>query len=220
VVTQLEGVARLMPDQAANILLDQAGKVAGSNDEGLSLTLAFAVGFAIYLSTRATTGLMHGLNVVRNRDETRGFIMYWATVIWLTVALFVGVVLLFLLLVGLPTVLDLLPEEILTLETADALKAGRWLVVALIFLAGLALLYRYGPAGGTKRWLSPGLLLAAALWFIGSFAFTVYVANFADYNASFGSLGGVIVLLTWLSLSAFFVLLGALLDAEMAEPDS
>ncbi len=214
IVTELEGFARLLPDQAADILLQQASAVAGSADGGLSIALALGVGFAVYLSTRATTGLIHGLNSVHKRTETRGFIKFWFTVIWLTAALLAGTVLLFLLLVGLPAVLSVMPDEFLSLEAADALRVARWFVMALIFVVGLSILYRYGPAGGRKRWVSPGLFVATALWFAGSFAFSVYVAEVANYNESFGSLGGVIVLLTWLWLSAFFVLLGALVDAE------
>ena len=78
------------------------------------------------------------------------------------------------------------------------------------------MLYHWGPAGRTPRWrlFSPGSVIAALLWFAGSYAFTYYVANIAHYNQTFGSLGGVIVLLTWLWLSAYVVLLGALIDAE------
>ena len=215
VVTQLEGVARLMPEQAASILLDQATKVAGATDEGLSLTLTLGVAFAIYLASRATTGLIHGLNVVHRRDDVRGVIGYWWTVIWLMAALLAGTVLLFVLLVVTPAALALLPEEMLALQTAELLRGLRWIIVALVFVVGLAMLYRFGPAGGRRRWFSPGIAIAAVLWFLGSFAFTIYVANFGHYNESFGSLGGVIILLTWLWLSAFFVLLGALVDAEL-----
>ena len=214
VITQLEVVARLMPDQAAVILLDQAAKVAGATDEGLSIALAVGFAFAVYLASRATTGLIHGLNVVHRRDDHRNLFQYWWTVIWLTAAMLIGTVLLFVLLVVTPATIALLPEEVLSLETAGLLQTVRWIVVALVFATGLALLYRYGPAGGQSRWISPGILIASGLWFLGSFAFTLYVANFGYYNEAFGSLGGVIILLTWLWLSAFFVLLGALVDAE------
>ncbi|MEO1026681.1 MAG: YihY/virulence factor BrkB family protein [Pseudomonadota bacterium] len=214
VVTQLDGMSVLLPDQAADILLQQASDVAGANDDGLSLALMLGVGFAIYLATRATTGMIHGLNVVHNRAETRGLVQYWATVVWLTASLFLGTVMLFLLLVGLPTVLEFLPQDILSLETADTLRGLRWIVVAVLFLVGLSLLFRFGPCGGCVRWVSPGLCIAGLLWFAGSFGFTIYVAEIADYNESFGSLGGVIVLLTWFWLSAFVVLFGALIDAE------
>ena len=217
VVTQLEGLGDLLPEQAAAILLDQATEVSGANSEGLSLALALAVAFAINLATRATTGMIHGLNVSHQLEETRGFFRYWAVVIWLTAALFIGVVILFLLLVGLPAVLAVLPSSLLTLETADLVLALRWIVVAVVFLTGLSFLYRFGPSGGHRRWVSPGLVLAAIMWFLGSFGFALYVAEFGNYNESFGSLGGVIILLTWLWLSAFIVLFGAMIDAAFYE---
>ncbi|NNE79080.1 MAG: YihY/virulence factor BrkB family protein [Silicimonas sp.] len=220
VVTQLEGVADLVPKEAADILLNQASQVAGATVEGLSATLLLGVAFAIYLATRATTGLIHGLNVAHDQDETRGFFVYWGTVIWLTASLFSGTVLLFVLLVVTPGVLAFLPEEVLSLEWVDTVRALRWFVVAAVFVPGLAMLYRFGPAGGRGRWMSAGLILAAAMWFGGSYGFSLYVANVAHYNASFGSLGGVVILLTWLWLSAYIVFLGAFLDAEVARRTS
>lgn len=214
VVSQLEVVARLMPIQAATILLDQASKVAGATDEGLSITLIVGFAFAVYLATRATTGMIHGLNVVHRRVDTRSMFRYWWTVVWLTVTMLIGTVLLFVLLVVTPAILAFMPQEVMSLETAGLIRGVRWILVALIFATGLGLLYRYGPAGGQPRWISPGILIASGLWFLGSFAFALYVSNFGYYNEAFGSLGGVIILLTWLWLSAFFVLFGALVDAE------
>jgi membrane protein len=62
--------------------------------------------------------------------------------------------------------------------------------------------------------VSPGAVIATVLWLLGSIGFSVYVANFNSYNATYGSLGGVIVMLTWLYLSSFVALLGAVINAE------
>ncbi len=64
------------------------------------------------------------------------------------------------------------------------------------------------------RWVSPGAIAATSLWIIGSIAFTIYVANFNSYDKTYGSLGGVVILLTWLYLSALVVLLGAAINAQ------
>ena len=64
------------------------------------------------------------------------------------------------------------------------------------------------------RWVSPGAAAATILWIVASVAFTVYVANFNSYDKTYGSLGGVIILLTWLYLSALMVLLGAVINAQ------
>jgi membrane protein len=67
------------------------------------------------------------------------------------------------------------------------------------------------PSGGA---FSAGAITATTLWIIASLAFTIYVANFNSYDTTYGSLGGVIILLTWLYLSAFVVLLGAVINAQ------
>ena len=76
---------------------------------------------------------------------------------------------------------------------------------------------RYAPSREAPRWkwVSVGAVTATILWIIGSIAFSIYVRNFGSYTATYGALGGVIVLLTWLWLSAFIVLLGAELNSEI-----
>lgn len=214
VVQQLNAVATVLPDEAAAILINQARGVAGQSDEGLSLTLMLGVAFAIYLLTRATTSMIHGLNIAFDETEERGLIRFWGAVIFLTVAILFGGLILVLLLVGLPALLAFVPWAF---ETERLIRGLRWIVVALVFMAGLSGLYRWGPSRGEARWrwLTTGSVLASLLWFAGSMGFAVYVSNFANYNETFGSLGGVIILLTWLWLSAFIVLLGGLLDAEI-----
>ncbi|MGI9395069.1 MAG: YihY/virulence factor BrkB family protein [Boseongicola sp.] len=219
VVEQLDSLGEVMPDQAAAILLDQAKKVSGASNEGLSLTLTLGVIFAIYLSTRATTGLIHGLNVAHRCADNRGLVAYWSTVILLTVGLMLGAIMMSLLLVGLPTVLAFLP---LAQDTLQTLAASRWIVVGLVLLSGLSFVFRFGPADAQHRWVwfSPGIFLAVVLWFAASIGFAIYVDNFGRYNETFGSLGGVIVLLTWLWLSAFIVLMAAIVDAEFNKSSS
>ena len=216
-------LTRFVPEDAAQILIGEASSVAGSTDEGLSLAFALGVGFAIYLMTRATVALMHGLSIAHNRPENRGIIQYWATVILLTAALIFGAAAMFVLLVATPTLVALVPREAMPIGFFDAVRGVRWLIVVILLVSGMSILYRFGPAGragrtGRKRpwrWITVGSSLSAILWFAGSYGFQLYVTNFADYNASFGSLGGVIILLTWLWLSGFVVLLGALIDAEI-----
>jgi membrane protein len=89
------------------------------------------------------------------------------------------------------------------------------LLVVLVIL-GLAVLYRYAPDRDKPqwRWVSPGAMTATILWVVASVGFTVYVANFNSYDKTYGSLGGVIILLTWLYLSALMVLFGAVINAQ------
>src|SRR6202035_5050661 len=89
------------------------------------------------------------------------------------------------------------------------------LLIGMVML-GLAILYRYAPDREQPqwRWVSPGAIAATILWVMASIGFTIYVANLNSYDKTYGSLGGVIVLLTWLYLSALMVLLGAVINAQ------
>lgn len=214
IVFELDRMAGILPPEAESILLNQANAVAGASDEGLTLTLALSLLFALYLASRATTSLVQGLNIAFRDAETRGVIAQIVVNAMLTIGLIVGALLMLSSLVVLPTILALLPDEF---EYRQILFVLRWLVVAVVFISGLAILYRWGPSRGAAhwRWFSVGALLAGVCWFAGSIGFATYVDNFANYNETFGSLGGVIILLTWLWLSAFIVLIGALVDAEI-----
>jgi membrane protein len=82
---------------------------------------------------------------------------------------------------------------------------------------GLAVLYRYGPDRDEAqwRWVSPGAVVAAVMWVLGSVIFSIYTANFARYNETYGSLGAVVVLLLWLFLTALAVIIGAEINCEI-----
>jgi membrane protein len=86
----------------------------------------------------------------------------------------------------------------------------------IVVMMGLAVLYRYGPNRDTARWhwVTPGAITGTILWILGSIAFSVYVSHFSSYDKTYGSLGGVVVMLTWLYLSAFVILLGAIINAQ------
>ena len=96
---------------------------------------------------------------------------------------------------------------------ADRALAG----ALIVLLLGLAVLYRYGPDRRAARWqwVSVGSVFAAVTWIVASFLFSWYLASFANYNATYGSLGAVVGLMIWLWISTIVVLLGAELNAEI-----
>jgi membrane protein len=93
----------------------------------------------------------------------------------------------------------------------------RWLLLAALLIAGLAVLYRYAPDRDQPRWswVSWGSGIATLLWVLASVGFSFYVSLFGNYNKTYGALAGIVILLFWLYLTAFVVLLGAELNAEM-----
>lgn len=90
------------------------------------------------------------------------------------------------------------------------------MILALLILGGVALVYRYAAVrrDAKLRWLTPGSAVAAVLWLLASLGFSFYAARFGSYDETYGSLAGVVVLLLWLSISAYVVLFGAEINAE------
>ena len=94
---------------------------------------------------------------------------------------------------------------------------AKWPVLIILVSLMFAILYWASPNAKTGgfRWVSPGGIFAVVLWILASAAFAIYLGNFANYNKTYGTLGGVIAFLVWLWISNIAILLGAELDAEL-----
>ncbi len=133
----------------------------------------------------------------------------------MTVGAIAGLMLAIAAVVVMPVVLCYLP---LGGAGATIIAWLRWPALMLLLMIGLALLYRFGPNCEHPRWewFSAGSVFAALAWLAGSLALSWYLSNFADYNATYGSLGAGIGLMMWLWISAIVVLVGAELNSEIA----
>lgn len=214
VVNQLETLTRFIPTEAAQIVIDQAKSVAGSDSGGLGLAAIVGLGTAFYSATAGMAALIEGLNVAFDVKEPRGFFGTLLVKGSLTLGLIAGFFLIVLMLIAIPIILAFLR---LPANTEWFVMLIRWPAVLVLVAFGLAVLYRYGPARADRawRWVTPGAAIACILWLLGSMAFGFYASRFGSYNQTFGALGGVIILLMWLWLSAYIVLLGAEIDAEI-----
>jgi membrane protein len=172
------------------------------------------VALALWSASAGVGALIEGLNVAYDEEETRGFVKLKALTLLLTLGMIVGVIVAAALIVALPIALGFLAVAPWVETLIGVVK---FVPLALLFLGGLAILYRYGPDREDAKlaWITPGALLAMTAWLVMSIGFSIYVSNFASYNETFGSLAGVIVLLTWMWLSAYIVLIGAEVNAEM-----
>jgi membrane protein len=213
VEAQIEQVASVLPQDAALIVQDQVRKVV-QNTGATTFAVIAGLVLALYSASSGMRTLMEGMNIAYDEAEKRGFVRLYATSLVLTLVLIVGAVVALGATLVLPAVLGAMGlggvfETILTY--------GRWPVLAVLMMLGLAVIYRYGPSreDAQWRWITPGSILATILWVIASIAFSIYVRNFGSYNETYGSLGGVIILLMWMWLSAFVILLGAELNSEM-----
>lgn len=214
-VENSEDITGMLPEAAEGIILGQLQAVASADSSSLSFAAALAIVIALYSASRAVANFMSGLNVIHDRVETRGFFLVKVLNVVLTLMIIFGLILAVVVVAAIPVVaafFGAIPWLV------DVVLLLRWPVLFFMGVFGIALLYRFGPDLAVRpvRWITPGAIVACALWVAGSYGFSTYVQSFGSYNETFGALGGVIVLLTWLWLSAFIVLIGALLDAELA----
>lgn len=214
IVSQLDSLARFLPAEVTDIVIGQAQKVAGSEAGGLGLTAILGIVIALYSASKGVGSLIEGLNVAYDEKEKRGFIKLKALTLGMTLLLIIGFALGIGVTLALPVVLGLLP---LGAGTKALVSAGSLIVMLILAMLGLALIYCFGPSRTRPRWkwVSLGAVAACVIWIAASAGFAIYVSNFASYNESFGSLGGIVVLLLWLWISALVVLLGGEINAEI-----
>jgi membrane protein len=211
---QLAEFQEIAPADAWRLLDEQLRSVAASSPTGLGWGVALGILVALWSAGAGVRALIAALNIAYDEDEKRGFIKLYAVGFLLTVGLIGAAVLALLVIVAVPVVLQFLPLGALS---SALIRALTWLVMAVLVIGGLGLLYRYGPSRShaRMRWVTWGAIAAAILWLLASLLFQIYVASFANYTATYGSLGAVIALLMWFWVSAFVVLVGAELNAEM-----
>ncbi|PTX97838.1 YihY/virulence factor BrkB family protein [Opitutus sp. ER46] len=210
---QVNALAGVVPREILPVLEDQLSRIT-ANAEVASLSAIVGVLVALYSSAKATKAVIQGLNIAYGEEEKRGFFRLNAIALLLTACAIAAGVIALALVAVLPALL-----ENLSLGPAldQVLNWARWPLLVVGFTAMLAVLYRYAPSRDEARWawVSWGAVVASLLWIAGSAGFSVYVSRFGSYDKTYGSLGAIVVFLLWTYLSAYVVLLGAELNAEM-----
>jgi membrane protein len=226
-------VLGLLGDSAARSLLDNVGQIAPGevrsflrtvidNAQRQQGTAGVAAVVGILLALWSASGyvgaFMRASNAIYGVGEGRPV---WKTA---PVRLAVTVAVLLMLLVGAAIVLltgrvaDQLGKALGIGHTAVSVwDVVKWPVLLVLVSLILALLYWACPNVRQPgfRWITPGGVVAVLIWLVASGGFAVYVANFASYNKTYGSVAGVIVFLVWLWISNIAVLLGAEFNAEL-----
>jgi membrane protein len=215
--TVQEHVQRLetvIPEEASAIIDQQLQRLVESSDTALGIGALFGILLALWSGSKGVKAMMTSLNIVYDEEEKRGFLKLNATALWLTFLVLFFVLIALATIAVLPAVIDSLGLSALA---AGLARWMRWPLLAMVCVAILALLYRYAASRAPPqwRWVIWGAVVATVLWLIGSALFSWYVASFGSYNETFGSVAAVAVLMMWFWLSAYFVLLGAELNAEM-----
>lgn len=210
----LQTLATMLPEGSFQIVEDQVGRVVSNGNTTLGATFLFGLVLAIWSANAGVKSIFDALNVAYEEREKRSFIKLNMVSLAFTVGGIVALLLMVGAVVAFPLALDHLgmaPESKLIVALA------RWPLLFLILLLALAILYRFAPSRDAPRWqwLSLGAVTAALLWIAGSALLSWYLSAFANYNATYGSLGAAIGLMTWMWMSAIVIMFGAELNSEI-----
>jgi membrane protein len=214
ITNNLSLLADIAPANVLSIVHEQAQRIAANSGRTLSLGIIVGILVSLWSAMSGVKAMIDALNVIYEQPEGRNFFKLSLVALVFTLGGFAT----FLLAIAAVIVLPLVLAPIGLGSAAGTLtRFGRWPVLLLVLLIGLAVLYRYGPYRRAARWqwVSVGSVFAAVTWIIASYLFSWYLASFANYNATYGSLGAVVGLMMWLWISTIVILLGAELNAEI-----
>ncbi|MBW3659393.1 MAG: YihY/virulence factor BrkB family protein, partial [Actinobacteria bacterium] len=205
-----------LPASAADIITEQVSEATSGT--GGALGWGFAIGLvgALWTASSGMKGLMNATNSAYDEEETRGFLKLRGLALGLT---FLGIVFMLFTL----SLVAIVPAVLGTIGLGSVgetlVQWGRWPVLAVAVMAALSVLYRYAADRDEPkwRWTTPGAVIGTVIWLLASGAFALYVsvAGRSSYAETYGALAGVIILMLWLFLTAFSVLLGAEINAEL-----
>jgi membrane protein len=212
----LEVAERFLPPEAGQLIHDQVIGLITAPRTALQWTTVLSLGIALYSARAGVSALIQGLDVV-HRATPRGWIKHYAVDFLLTLALIGALFVALVTVVVVPIMLNYIRFDTFEAWLTKVLPFG---AMFLLVITCLSILYRFGPnveGGFRSPWITVGVLVAALGWAGVSIGFSVYLANFNAYNAIYGSIGAVIILMMWLYLSVWSVLLGGAINAELDE---
>ena len=204
----------LFPAGAVDVIGEQVKRIASKGNTTLGFAFFFGLVISLWSANSGMKALFDALNVAYGEDEKRSFISLNLLTLLFTIGSIVFVLAALGAIVVIPALLSLMGFG----DLLDwLLWAARWPALLVAIVVVLAIVYRFGPSrkGAQWRWITPGSLLAAFFWVAFSMLFSWYVANFGNYNETYGSLGAVIGFMTWMWLSVLIILVGAELNAEL-----
>jgi membrane protein len=210
----LASFSGVLPSGARDILHEQLGRLTASKSAGKSIGFAVSLIVALWSANAGMKAVIDSLNVAYEEKEKRSFIRLNLISLLYTLIAMASL----MVAIGVVVVVPIALGQLGLGGAATALIAIlRWPVLFVLVVIALAAAYRYTPCRREPRWqwLAVGSVAAAAVWIVSSLLFSWYIANFGNYNITYGSLGAAIGMMMWMWISMIVVLIGAQLNAEI-----
>ena len=211
IASQIGQLTAALPEEASKIITDQL-QLVSSQQRSAGVGAVLAIALALWAASGGMSNLMTAISTAYDEEEKRSFIKKRG----LALALTLGAIVFLIVMLGLVAVFPVLADLIDNGVVRVLLTIVRWVLIAVLVAAALAVLYRVAPDRDAPkmRWVSVGAVVATVLWLLASTGFSLYVANFSSYAKTYGALAGIVVMLMWLWITSYAILLGAEINAE------
>lgn len=203
-----------LPRDGMNLIAGQLRALAQAKTNALSFGFVAGLLVALWSANSGMKTLFEAMNIVFEEREKRSFLKLNLMSLTFTIG---GIVLAGLMVTVVGVIPALLTFARLGSMSDVLVSVLRWPALMAVIVLAMLLLYRYGPSRENSkwRWQLPGAVLATLVWMLASVAFSWYLTHFANYNATYGSLGAVIGFLMWTWISIMILLIGAEVNAEL-----
>jgi membrane protein len=215
--TIVDRLSTVMPKSAVDLLAQSLTRTIQTQSGGLIMIVVGLV-LAFWTLSGAMQTVMWALNAAYACDETRGFFKKRLVAVALLVCVVVSFSAVFVLLILGPHVSAWVGSALDNTTVVEWVWwTAEWPILLICLLTMFALVLYLAPNATPRRWqfVTPGAVFAVAVWLTASGFFSVYTSNFASYNKAWGSLAAVIIMLTWLWISALALLVGGEINAEL-----
>lgn len=215
VVDNVRTLTTILPPDVAKLIAEQLIAAVQSTKETKGIGILVALLIALYGGTNGAGAIITALNIAYEEKEKRTLGRFYLAALVMTLAAVAAAVAALVATTTLALLGNFAPDASPVLVTAA--KVAGYLGLTIAAAAVAATLYRYAPSRQEARWtwITPGSLFAAASWLLLTLGFSFYVTKITDYSETYGSLGTIIVLLTWIYLSAYALIFGAELNSEI-----
>ncbi|MBB3063394.1 YihY/virulence factor BrkB family protein [Microbulbifer rhizosphaerae] len=219
VQSHVERLGGIVPDEVLAVISSRMEDLATTPDSSLTFGFVFGIIISLWSANKAMKAVSAALNIAYDMEEDRGFLKVNAVTLLLTLTSAI----VFIVAIAVIVIVPALVSTFLSHQAAATFTTlTSWVIFILLLVGMFLVLYRFAPARKRRQaWrnLLPGAALATGLFVIASLAFSFYVSNYGEYDAQYGALGAVVVLMLWLFIGAFIFLLGAEVNAECNQPE-
>ena len=203
-----EALGRFAAPEMVTLLREQIQQISSSSNGGI---LSIGLLGALWSSSAALVSIASALNRAYDIEESRPWWKVRLIAIALTVTLAVFVLAAFTLVLAGPTLAEAAAR---VFGFGEAFRWAwlilQWPVAFVLICVAVGVVYYFAPDADQEWvWVTPGAVLATALWLLASLLFRFYAVSFGDYQATYGALGGVVVLMLWMYMTGLAIVIGA-----------